>query len=181
MTVDVYAAPSRVVRPSARRGAEPAEQAVRERGDNVEFLTLLRSLRETVQAGYAVPFTGQRLVDADVCLALLAHLRAALPPEMVLARALKRQAHVVVEQARSQARTTREGAAYDSTMIDYHPIVRSAMDRAGRLQDATDQEADGLRSGAQAYARRCLVTVSARLGRVAAAVEQAQSTLSAVE
>ena len=170
MIVDALAVRSR----AAPLDARPRE-ASNERAEQHEFVTLLDSFCDAVRAGPAIPLTGLRLVDGDVCLALLSHLRAALPPKIVAAYTVQRDAEALVSRASVEARGRRSDSG--SNLLDDHPVVRSALDRAERLQADTDHEADELRAGVDAYARACLGAVSQRLTRLAAAVERAEVAL----
>jgi len=128
-------------------------------------------------------------VDLDEFFELTRRIKANLPDEIKRAARVSREGNRIVDDAREEARRlltearaeaerlVRTARAEAEQMIETGEIQRLATERATQLVAHAEQRAEGIRQGANAYAREVLGNVEMTVHRILQAVEDGKQQL----
>jgi len=70
----------------------------------MDILDVLNELEELVEESTKVPLVGKILIDDDLILDMIDHIRTALPEEMRLAKSVAVERERIIEEARNEAK-----------------------------------------------------------------------------
>lgn len=119
-----------------------------------------------------------KVVDEREVRDLLGMIRDALPEEVREAERLRRQAEQVLRAAQDEARRiVLEAQATARTLADEHAVTREAARRGQDLLARAEQEARGIREGADAYAARVLGDLEAGVSRILETIRRGRELL----
>ncbi len=154
-----------------------------------ELTKLLDELEEVLVQSTRMPFFRRLLVDEERATTLLDRLRAAVPEEVRRARQVIREREQLLEQARRQAQRIAEQAQQEAAVrLEEEGLLVEAGHRSAKIMEDARREAEGIRRGADQYAREVLTEIEARLlqshneirdtmGRILASVRKGLASL----
>jgi hypothetical protein len=133
----------------------------------IELDHLIDELEEVLAQGRRVPFSGRLLVDEEQMLDIIDRMRVAVPEELKQAR------RVVAEQDRllSEARTRVQAVLQEEGLLAAVDAERE------RLLLQAERDAEGVRAGADEYARQVLEELQERLQKIQTSVQNGISEL----
>jgi hypothetical protein len=127
----------------------------------IELDDLIDELEDALAEGRRVPFSGRLMVDEERILDIIDRMRVAVPEELKQARRVIGEQERLLSEARTQVQQTMEEqgllAAVEAERI--------------RLLDEAARDAQGVRAGADDYARQVLEELEQRLARLSASVQ----------
>jgi cell division septum initiation protein DivIVA len=159
-----------------------------EAGPRVDLERLVDELEARVEASKQI-LNHAVWVDLDEFFELTRRIKANLPDEIKRAARVSREGNRIVEDAREEARRmldearaeaerlVRTARAEAEHLIETGEIQRLATERATQLVAQAEQRADGVRQGANAYAREILANLEATVQRILEAVENGKQQL----
>jgi cell division septum initiation protein DivIVA len=111
--------------------------------------------------GRRVPFSGRLLVDEEKILDTIDRMRVAVPEELKQAR------RVIAEQERLIG----EARARVETVLQEQGLLAAVEEERARLIAQAERDAQGIRNGADDYARQVLENLHERLQKILNSVE----------
>ena len=134
---------------------------------------LLERLESHIATGTGVPTTRKVLVDKDAVLELIDQLRVAVPEEVHAAKRINAESERIVDGATEEAARILARAQEQATFLIGERGLLERAEAEGRVIVADANEtADGVRSGADAYASEVLETLEAEVRRALAGIEK---------
>ncbi len=127
----------------------------------IELDQLIDELEEVLAQGRRVPFSGRLLVDEEQMLDIIDRMRVAVPDELKQAR------RVIAEQERllGEARSRVQAA------LEEQGLTAAIEAERDRLLAQAERDAQGVRSGADEYARQVLENLQERLTKIQTSVQ----------
>jgi cell division septum initiation protein DivIVA len=122
---------------------------------------LIDELEDSLAEGRRVPFSGRLLVDEERILDIIDRMRVAVPEELKQAR------RVIGEQERLLA----EARAQVQQAMEEQGLLAAVEAERARLLAEAEHDAQGIRAGADDYARQVLEDLEQRLIRLTASVQ----------
>ncbi len=129
---------------------------------------LIDDLEEVLAEGRRIPFSGHLLVDEERILDVIDRMRVAVPEEV------KRARRVVQEQDRLLG----EARARVQSVLEEQGLLAAVEEERTRLLAEAEQEAAGVRAGADEYAQQVLRDLEERLSGVLTSVRNGLDSLS---
>ncbi len=129
---------------------------------------LIDDLEEVLAEGRRIPFSGHLLVDEERILDVIDRMRVAVPEEV------KRARRVVQEQDRLLG----EARARVQAVLEEQGLLAAVEEERTRLLAEAEQEAAGVRAGADEYAQQVLRDLEERLSGVLTSVRNGLDSLS---
>ncbi|MCL8209159.1 MAG: ATPase [Actinomycetia bacterium] len=143
-----------------------------------ELLNLIGQAEDLVAEAKRVPLTGRAMIDADGLLALLDHMRRALPEDIRRARWIIEQRDRLLSEARAEAeQAVGDARAQVGRMTEESTIVREAEARAEQIIAQAQKTARDIRQGARAYADELLGKLESHLEQLAAEIKSNRAEL----
>lgn len=134
----------------------------------IELDDLIDELEDALAEGRRLPFSGGRLlVDEERLLDIIDRMRVAIPEEH------KRARRIVQEQERLIA----EAQARVQQVLEERGLLEAVEVERARLLQQAEQEAVGVRAGADEYARQVLEELDERLTKLTTSVRNGLSAL----
>jgi hypothetical protein len=134
----------------------------------IELDDLIDELEDALAEGRRLPFSGGRLlVDEERLLDIIDRMRVAIPEEH------KRARRIVQEQERLIA----EAQARVQQVLEERGLLEAVEQERARLLQQAEQEAVGVRAGADEYARQVLEELDERLTKLVTSVRNGLSAL----
>jgi DNA repair exonuclease SbcCD ATPase subunit len=134
----------------------------------IELDDLIDELEDALAEGRRLPFSGGRLlVDEERMLDIIDRMRVAIPEEH------KRARRIVQEQERLIA----EAQARVQQVLEERGLLEAVESERARLLQQAEQEAVGVRAGADEYARQVLEELDERLTKLVTSVRNGLSAL----
>jgi len=122
---------------------------------------LIDELEDALAEGRRVPFSGRLLVDEERILDIIDRMRVAVPEELKQAR------RVIGEQERLLA----DARAQVQQAMEEQGLLAAVEAERARLLAEAEHDAQGIRAGADDYARQVLEDLEQRLVRLTASVQ----------
>lgn len=123
---------------------------------------MIDELEDALAEGRRVPFSGRLLIDEERILDVIDRMRVAVPEELKQAR------RVIAEQERLLG----EAQAHVQQALEEQGLMAAIEAERARLIGQAEQEAAGIRAGADDYARQVLEELEQRLARLTASVQK---------
>ena len=143
--------------------------------------TLLRELREVIDAARTMPMSASVLVNREEALELIDEALAAMPEELRHARWLLKEREEFLSQARREADDIIEaGRVRAERMVERTEIVREARRVAQSLVDDSEASGRQLRHEAEDYVDQKLAAFEVVLERTMQAVQKGRERLQVV-
>ena len=143
--------------------------------------TILRELREAVDAARTMPMSSSVLVNREETLALVDEALASIPDELRHARWLLKERDEYLAQARRDAEDIVEaGRVQAERMVERTEVVREARRVAQHVVSAAEADSRRLRHEAEDYIDQKLAAFEVVLERTMATVQKGREQLQAV-
>jgi hypothetical protein len=127
----------------------------------IELDDLIDELEDALAEGRRVPFSGRLMVDEERILDIIDRMRVAVPEELKQARRVIGEQERLLSEARAQVQQTMEEQG----------LLAAVEAERTRLLNEAEREAQGVRAGADDYARQVLEELEQRLARLSASVQ----------
>ena len=127
----------------------------------IELDDLIDELEDALAEGRRVPFSGRLMVDEERILDIIDRMRVAVPEELKQARRVIGEQERLLSEARTQVQQTMEEQG----------LLAAVEAERLRLLDEAARDAQGVRAGADDYARQVLEELEPRLARLSASVQ----------
>ncbi len=134
----------------------------------IELDELIDELEEVLAEGKRIPFSGYLLVDEERLLDTIDRMRVAVPEELKRARRIIQEQDRLLEDA--QARVQQ--------VLEEQGLMAAVEEERRQLLEQVEQEAAGVRAGADEYARQVLKELDDRLMKLLTSVRNGLETLS---
>jgi cell division septum initiation protein DivIVA len=146
----------------------------------VDIMFLLERLESLVATGTGVPATRKVLVDKDAVLELIDQLRVAVPEEIHAAKRINAESERIIEKANEEAGHIAARAQEQATyLIGERGLTEVAQAEGRRIVAEASEAADGVRSGADAYAAQVLESLEAEVRKALSGIEKGIGVLEA--
>jgi F0F1-type ATP synthase membrane subunit b/b' len=143
--------------------------------------TILRELREIVDAARTMPMSSSVLINREETLALIDEALASLPDELRHARWLLKERDEYLAQARRDAEDIVEaGRVQAERMVERTEVAREARRVAQHLVSTAEADSRRLRHEAEDYIDQKLAAFEVVLERTMATVQKGREQLQAV-
>jgi len=127
----------------------------------IELDDLIDELEDALAEGRRVPFSGRLMVDEERILDIIDRMRVAVPEELKQARRVIGEQERLLSGARAQVQQTMEEQG----------LLAAVEAERARLLNEAEHDAQGVRAGADDYARQVLEELEQRLARLSASVQ----------
>lgn len=127
----------------------------------IELDDLIDELEDALAEGRRVPFSGRLMVDEERILDIIDRMRVAVPEELKQARRVIGEQERLLSEARAQVQQAMEEQG----------LLAAVEAERTRMLDEAEREAQGVRAGADDYARQVLEELEQRLARLSASVQ----------
>lgn len=132
-----------------------------------ELVNLIEQAERLVGEGTRVPLTARVVVDAEALLALLDHMRLALPEDVRRAQWIVGERERLLHDAQAEAsRTLGDLKRHVEAMTDEAAITKEAELRAEKILGQAREAAAEIRHGAATYADDILAALEQRLAQL---------------
>ena len=147
----------------------------------MDILQLIDRLDELLDAGYRVPLSDKVAIDEQAFLNIIDQMRITIPREIKRAHEVEAEKEKYVAQAHEEARRIIAQAREDAAkLLDEHELRTAAQERAAKITDKAQREAEGIRHGAEEYALSELQKLDAQLAALQAVVRNGVYSLGAM-
>jgi len=144
----------------------------------VDVAGLLDALERVAAGARSMPLSSSVMVNRSEFLALLRHLRDALPEELAQARWIVREQDGILEHARVDAeQILAEARAERDYIVSEQAVVRAAADESERILDAAHGTGRQMRLEAEDYVDAKLANFEVVLHKTLTAVERGRERL----
>ena len=138
---------------------------------------VLDKLEACVHEGTWLP-AGYRILSEERLLELLEKIRASLPEEVGRAKVIAKDHERMMRAAQEKAQAiVDEAASKHEELVDESEVVARARTTADVVLREAEERADGVRNGADRYARDVLAEMEARLANALGAVRKGREML----
>jgi hypothetical protein len=127
----------------------------------IELDDLIDELEDALAEGRRVPFSGRLMVDEERILDIIDRMRVAVPEELKQARRVIGEQERLLSEARAQVQQAMEEQG----------LLAAVEAERARLLEEAGRDAQGVRAGADDYARQVLEELEQRLARLSASVQ----------
>ena len=127
----------------------------------IELDDLIDELEDALAEGRRVPFSGRLMVDEERILDIIDRMRVAVPEELKQARRVIGEQERLLSEARAQVQQAMEEQG----------LLAAVEAERTRLLNEAERDAQGVRAGADDYARQVLEELEQRLARLSASVQ----------
>lgn len=143
----------------------------------MDILDVLNEMEELLEESTRVPLVGKVLVDDDLILDMVDHIRTALPDEMRQAKAIVMEREKILEDAKAEAkRVVTEAKEELSRMAGEDELVKQAKQQAVDVLEQAKNLSREIKIGAYQYADELLTkgeqNIEAILNNIRAAREE---------
>ncbi|ADG82930.1 ATPase [Thermincola potens] len=118
----------------------------------MDILDVLNELEEVIEESTKLPLVGKVLVDDELILDMIDHIRTSLPEEMRQAKAIVLEREKILEEAKLEAqRIIKEAKEEIAKMAGQDEIVKQAQEQAQAIVEQTNAVAREIKIGAYQY------------------------------
>jgi hypothetical protein len=139
---------------------------------------LIDRLERLLGESWGVPLSAYRVVNEADFLDVIDQMRTAIPQEIKQGERIAQEKERIIAQSQEEAdrivRTAQEEAA---KLLDDHELIKAAEQRRITIIERAQQEAEGLRGGADAYAHEVLVALDGQLANILSTVRNGLASL----
>ena len=144
----------------------------------MDILDVLNELEELVEESTKIPLVGKILVDDELILDMVDHIRTALPEEMRQAKAIVLEREKILEDAKLEAnRVVTEAKDELSRMAGENELVKQAKQQAGEVVDQAKAFSREIKIGAYQFADELLKNSEVTLDTILSQVKNARAEL----
>jgi len=146
----------------------------------MDILHLVDRLEEIIKKSTQLPFSGVRLVDERHVWPLLDQMRISIPDEVRRAERILREKDRTMAQAQEETERILALARSEAAQLTAeHVIAKAAEERAAAVHARAEQEAEGIRTGADDYAFEVLCNLEQEMKRALTVIENGIQTIQA--
>ncbi|PKM82593.1 MAG: ATPase [Firmicutes bacterium HGW-Firmicutes-14] len=144
----------------------------------MDILDVLNELEELVEESTKVPLVGKILIDDELILDMIDHIRTALPEEMRLAKTVAMERERILEEARNEAKRIMNEAREElSRMAGEDELVKRAKQQATEMLDQAKDMSREIKIGAYQFADDLLQKSEQNLDLILTQVKNAREQL----
>ena len=144
----------------------------------MDILDVLNELEELVEESTRVPLVGKILVDDELVLDMVDHIRTTLPEEMRQAKAIVAEREKLLDDAKAEAnRIVTEAREELSRMAGENELVKQAKQQANEVVEQARAFAREIKIGAYQYADELLSNSEVTLEKILAQVKTSRDEL----
>jgi cell division septum initiation protein DivIVA len=144
----------------------------------MDILHLVDRLEEIIKGSTQLPFSGIRLVDERHIWPLLDQMRISIPDEVRRAERTIREKDRTLAQVQEETERILSLARSEAAQLTAeHIIARTAEEQAAAIRARAEQEAEGIRTGADDYAYDVLCSLEQELKRALTVIENGIQTI----
>lgn len=144
----------------------------------MDILDVLNDLEELIDESPRIPLVGKVLVDDELILDMVDHIRTALPEEMRQAKAMVMEQEKMMAEARKEAeRIIKEAKEEIHKRVSEDDIVRQAKYQANDIMDQAKALSREIKIGAYQFTDELLKTSEDRLETILLQVKKAREEL----
>jgi hypothetical protein len=144
----------------------------------MDIMALIDRIEELIDNGRNVPFSNQRMTDADKIYEIIDEIRAQFPDELKQARWIVKERQEMVEEAEKEAnRVLEEARDRAQALAADQEIVKLAESQAAEILDNARAREREVRLGAEDYADEMLANLEVNLGKLLTAVQRGRDRL----
>jgi len=139
---------------------------------------LIDRLERLLGESWGVPLSAYRVVNEADFLDVIDQMRTAIPQEIKQGERVAQEKERIVAQSQEEAdRIVRMAQEEATRLLDQHEIVKAAEQRRATIIERAQQEAEGLKGGADAYAHEVLVALDGQLANILMTVRNGLTAL----
>ncbi len=125
---------------------------------------MIDRLERLLSESWRVPLSSYLVINEDDFLDVIDQMRTAIPQEIKQGERIQQERERIVAQAQEEAdRIVRMAQEEAAKLVDDHDIVRVAEQRTTTILERAQREAEGLKAGADEYAREVLISLDSQL------------------
>lgn len=144
----------------------------------MDILDVLNEMEELVEESTKVPIVGKVLIDDELILDMIDHIRTALPDEMRQAKVISTEREKILEEARNEAQKVVGQAREElSRMAGDDELVKQARQQAAEVLEQAKALSREIKIGAYQYADDLLQSGEEGLEKVLAQIKNARAEL----
>lgn len=144
----------------------------------MDILDVLNELEELIEDSTKVPLVGKVLVDDELILDMIDHIRTALPEEMRQAKIITQERERILEEAQKEAqRVVNEAKDEITKMAGETEIVRQGQDQAREMVEQAQNLSREIKMSAYQFADELLGTLENNLEKNLATVRGGREEL----
>jgi len=145
---------------------------------DMDILDVLNEMEELVEESTKVPIVGKVLIDDELILDMIDHIRTALPDEMRQAKVIATEREKILEEARNEAQKVVGQAREElSRMAGDDELVKQARQQAAEVLEQAKALSREIKIGAYQYADDLLQSGEEGLEKVLAQIKNARAEL----
>jgi len=144
----------------------------------MDILDVLSEMEELVEESTRVPLVGKIMIDDELILDMVDHIRNALPEEMRQAKAIVQEHEKILEDAKRQAEQILAQAKDELTrMTGENELVKQARQQASQMLEQAKALSREIKVGAYEYADDLLNTSEQTVEKLLAKIKDARTEL----
>lgn len=144
----------------------------------MDILDVLNELEELVEESTRVPLVGKIMIDDELILDMVDHIRTALPEEMRQAKSIVQERERILDDARKQAeRMLAEAKEELDRMTGENELVKQARQQASQVLEQAKALSREIKVGAYQYADELLSTSELTVERILTQIREARKEL----
>ncbi len=144
----------------------------------MDILDVLNELEELIEESTKIPLVRKILVDDELLLDMVDHIRTALPEEMRQAKAIAAEREKIVQDARMEAeKIIKEAKEELNRMTGENELVKQARQQASEIIEQAKALSREIKIGAYQYADDLLMNSEKTLEKVVTQVKNARGEL----
>jgi hypothetical protein len=144
----------------------------------MDILDVLNELEELIEDSTKVPLVGKILVDDELVLDMVDHIRTALPEEMRQAKIITQERERILEEAQKEAqRIVIEAKEEITKMVGETEIARQAQDHGRELVEQAQILSREIKMSAYKFADELLGTLEGNLEKNLVTVKNGREEL----
>jgi len=144
----------------------------------MDILDVLNELEELVEESTKVPLVGKILIDDELILDMIDHIRTALPDEMRKAKAVMLESERILEEARLEAnRIITEAKEELDRMTGENELVKQARQQATEVMEQAKTMSREIKIGAYQFVDDLLQSTEANIEKILTQIKNARTEL----
>lgn len=144
----------------------------------MDILDVLNEMEELIEESTRVPLVGKILVDDELILDMVDHIRTALPEEMRQAKAVVNEREKILEDARAEAQRIITQAREElSRMAGEDELVKQAKSQAAEVIEQAKTLSREIKIGAYQFADELLTKSEQNLDAILSQIKTARDEL----
>ncbi len=144
----------------------------------MDILDVLNELEELVEESTRVPLVGKILVDDELILDMIDHIRTSLPDEMRKAKAVMQESEKILDEAKHEAnRIIAEAKQELDRMTGENELVKKAREQATEVMEQAKAMSREIKIGAYQFVDDLLLTTEENLEKILTQIKNAREEL----